>query len=97
MDERLKPGQLHETPEEANPLDTYPEEAGGEKLNCGFRKEENWPHFPPYNDLDDPPYKTRAADEGSSATLRSERQGKAESGGYDDPRYGKARNLPSQK
>ncbi len=96
MDERLKPGQLHETPEEANPLDTYPEEAGASP-DVGFRKEGNWPKFPPYNDLEQPPFKTRAADEGSSAELRGERQGNAESGGYDDPRYGKVRSAPSQK
>jgi len=96
MDERLKPGQLHETPEEANPLDTYPEFAE-ESPDVGFRKEGNWPSYPPYNDLEQPPFKTRAADEGSSATLRSEREGKAESGGYSDPGYGKVRDLPSQK
>ena len=95
MDERLKPGQLHETPEEANPVDTYPEKAE-ESPDVGFRKEGNWPKFPPYNDLESGTYKTRAADEGSSATLRSERESDAESGGYDDPRYGKVRSLPSQ-
>ncbi|MCK5724972.1 MAG: hypothetical protein KAI84_20715 [Gammaproteobacteria bacterium] len=90
MDERLKPGQLHETPAEDNPADTYPEEGD---VEFGMREMEDYPHFPPY----DPPKATRAADEGSSAELRSERQGNAESGGYDDPRYGKVRSLPSQK
>ena len=90
MDERLKPGQLHETPTEDNPADTYPEEGD---VEFGMRKMEDYPHFPPYN----PPKATRAADEGSSAELRSERTGKAESGGYDDPRYGKVRSAPSQK
>ena len=54
---------------------------------------EDYPYFPDY----DPPKATRAADEGSSAELRRERQADAESGGYDDPRYGKVRELPSQK
>ena len=90
MDERLKPGKLPETPEEANPKDTYPEEGD---VEFGMRKMEDYPYFPDY----DPPKATRAADEGSSAELRRERQADAESGGYDDPRYGKVRELPSQK
>lgn len=90
MDERLKPGKLHETPEENNPADTYPEEGD---VEFGLREMEDYPHFPPYN----PPKATRAADEGSSAELRRERTGKAESGGYDDPGYGKVRTFPSQK
>lgn len=82
MDERLKAGQLHETPVEHNEPDTYPE--AGDMSDAG--------HMASYNS----PKTTRAADEGSSATLRAERTAKAESGGYDDPRYGKVRSFPEQ-
>lgn len=89
MHERLKPGQLHEKPETKDEPDTYPDKGD---VEFGMRKMEDSPFFPDY----DPPKATRAADEGSSATLRSERQAGAESGGYDDSRYGKVRSLPSQ-
>lgn len=89
MDERLKPGQIHETPEDRECPDTYPEEGD---VEFGMRKMEDSPYFPDY----DPPKATRAADEGSSAELRGERQASAEGGGYEDPRYGKVRSLPSQ-
>ncbi len=91
MDERLKPGQLHETPEEKNDPDLHAHEL--DDVEFGMREMEDYPHFPPY----DPPKATRAADEGSSAELRGERQADAESGGYRDPRYGKVRTFPSQK
>lgn len=90
MDDRVKPGQIHETPEKKDEPDTYPEDSDGEH---GLRQMSDYPHFPDY----DPPKATRAADEGSSAELRRERQSRAESGGYDDPRYGKVRSAPSQK
>lgn len=90
MHERLKPGQLHETPEEKNDPDTYPEQGD---VEFGMREMGDYPYFPDY----DPPKATRAADEGSSAELRTERQANAEGGGYDDPRYGKVRSLPSQR
>ncbi len=89
MDERLKAGNLHETPEENNEPDTYPVEGD---VEFGLREMSDYPYFPPYL----PPPATRAADEGSGAELRRERQAKAESGGYDDPKYGKVRSLPSQ-
>lgn len=87
MHERVKPGQLHETPAEVNDPDTYPEEG---EVDFGMRSMDG---YPPYN----PAPATRAADEGSSAELRREREANAESGGYDDPRYGKVRSFPSQK
>lgn len=87
MDDRLKPGQLHETPEEHNDPDTYPEKGDGDSDTEGSMR-----GMPAYN----PSKVTRAADEGSSAELRREREADAESGGYDDPRYGKVRSLPSQ-
>jgi hypothetical protein len=91
MDERLKPGQLHETPEEKNDPDLHAHELPD--VGFGLREMGDYPYFPDY----DPPKATRAADEGSSAELRRERVGKAESGGYTDPAYGKVRSFPSQK
>lgn len=90
MDERLKPGKLHESQEEKPEPDTYPEEGD---VEFGARKMSDYPYFPDY----DPPPATRAANEGSSAELRREREANAESGGYDDPGYGKVRSAPSQK
>ena len=88
MDERLKPGQLHEKGEEANPLDTYPEEAGDDRPAGGYPNR-------PGTDFTPAPI-TRAADDGSAAQLRKERNSRhGESGGYDDPRYGKVRTPPS--
>ena len=89
MDERIKPGNLHETPEEKSEPDTYPEEGD---VDFGLREMSDYPYFPAYN----PSPTTRAAGEGSAAKLRSEREANAESGGYDDPAYGKVRSLPSQ-
>lgn len=89
MDDRVKAGQLHETPDDKREPDTYPEEGD---VEFGLRKMSDYPYFPAYN----PPPATRAANEGSSAELRREREANAESGGYDDPRYGKVRSLPSQ-
>ncbi len=90
MDERLKAGNLHETPEEKIEPDTYPVEGD---VEFGLRKMSDYPYFPPYN----PPLATHAAGEGSGAELRREREAKAEKGGYDDPRYGKVHSFPSQK
>lgn len=89
MDERLKPGQLHEKGEEANPLDTYPESGEGDDRPAG-----GYPNRPG-TDFTPAPI-TRAADTGSAAQLRKERNARhGESGGYDDPRYGKVRTPPS--
>lgn len=90
MDERIRPGKLHEEPEEKMEPDNYRGKEGD--VEFGMRSMNDWPYFPSY----DPAPKTRAADEGSSAELRRERIANAESGGYDTPGFGKVRSLPSQ-
>ncbi len=87
MDDRVKPGQLHEPVTEENEPDTYPQEGGDERPQGGYPNS-------PGDDFTPAPI-TRAADEGSAAQLRKERNSRhGESGGYDDPRYGKVRTAP---
>lgn len=84
MDDRIKPGQLHEPVTDNHPVDI-----------C----EPDWPDPRPEGGYPNKPGAqftpapvTRAADEGTSAQLRKERISEhGESGGYDDPRYGKVR------
>lgn len=84
MDERIKPGQLHEPMIDKHDIEQKPQDFDDPRPMGGY------PNKP--GDQHTPASTTRAADEGSAAELRKERNARhGESGGYDDPRYGKCR------
>ena len=88
-DPRVKGGAFHEPQGDLEVHDTYPEDGGDPRPEGGYPRRPGTDHTPA-------PI-TRAADDGSAAQLRAERKARhGESGGYDDPRYGKVRDFPSQ-
>lgn len=88
-DERVKGGAFHEPQGDLDVHDTYPEDATDDRPAGGYPGKGGQEFTPA-------PI-TRAADDGSAAQLRKERNSRhGESGGYDDPRYGKVRDFPSQ-